>query len=242
VSATAPELRFDPIEQVRAHEYVAEQVRRQLVLRLVAPGDSLPPERELARMFAVGRATVQRAIALLEAEGLVERRRGRSGGTFARETPSGQRGLERILAQMRKNRRLIEEALTFRLEIEPAAAGLAARERKEVDVARIQNASRRAAKAPTDAGFMQHDTDFHLAVGRATRNRFYLTEIEQLRIVLDGPLVALPDSELWHDRSNKEHDAIVRAIEDGDERAARAAMRLHVEHTDRSIKALLHAL
>ena len=62
MSARAPELRFDPIEQVRAHEYVAEQVRRQLVLGLVAPGDALPPERELARMFGVGRATVQRAI------------------------------------------------------------------------------------------------------------------------------------------------------------------------------------
>jgi DNA-binding FadR family transcriptional regulator len=242
VSATAPELRFDPIEQVRAHEYVAEQVRRQLVLRLVAPGDALPPERELARMFAVGRATVQRAIAILEAEGLVERRRGRSGGTFARETPSGERGLGRILTQVRKNRRLIEEALAFRLEIEPAAASLAARERKEVDIARIETACRRAAEAPTDAGFMQHDTDFHLAVARATRNRFYLKEIERLRIVLDRPLVALPDSELWHDRSNKEHEGIVRAIGDGDDRRARAAMRLHVEHTDRSIKALLQAL
>ncbi|HEY3069702.1 MAG TPA: FCD domain-containing protein [Gaiellaceae bacterium] len=242
MSASAPELRFDPIEQVRAHEYVAEQIRRQLVLRLVAPGHALPPERELARMFAVGRATVQRAIADLEAEGLVERRRGRTGGTFARETPSGQRGLGRILGKLRKNRGLIEEALAFRLDVEPAAAGLAARERKDVDVTRMAAACRRAAEARTDAGFMQHDTDFHLAVARATRNRFYLREIERLRIVLDGPLVALPDSELWHDRSNKEHEAILRAIEDGDERTARAAMRLHVEHTDRSIKALLHAL
>ena len=242
MSARAPELRFDPIEQVRAHEYVAEQVRRQLVLGLVAPGDALPPERELARMFGVGRATVQRAIADLEAEGLVERRRGRSGGTFALETPSGERGLGRILIQVRKNRRLIEEALTFRLEIEPAAAGLAARERKEVDIARIEAACRRTAEAPTDAGFMYHDTDFHFALARATRNRFYLKEIERLRIVLGGPLVALPDSELWHDRSNKEHEAIVRAVRDGDERRARAAMRLHVEHTDRSIKALLQAL
>jgi GntR family transcriptional repressor for pyruvate dehydrogenase complex len=89
---------------------------------------------------------------------------------------------------------------------------------------------------------MQHDTDFHLAVARATRNRFFLKEVERLRIVLGGPLLALPDSELWHDRSNKEHEAIVRAVEDGDESTARAAMRLHVEHTDRSIKALLHAL
>jgi len=242
VSATASGLRFDPIEQVRAHEYVAEQLRRQLVLRLVGPGDALPPERELARMFGVGRATVQRAIAALEAEGLVERRRGRSGGTFAREARGGPRGLERTLRQIRKNRRLIAEALAFRLEIEPAAAGLAAVERGPKDLAAIADACRRVSEAATDADFMKHDTDLHLAVARATRNRFYAQEVERLRIVLDGALVALPDSELWHDRSNHEHEVIRAALATGDERAAREAMRFHVEHTDRSIKALLEAL
>ena len=73
---------FERIEQVRAHEYVAEQIRRQITLRLVASGEPLPAERDLASMFGVGRATVQAAIRLLEADRLVETRRGRRGGTF----------------------------------------------------------------------------------------------------------------------------------------------------------------
>ena len=73
---------FVPIRQQRAHEYVAEQIRRHIGLRLVAPGESLPSERELAAMFGVGRVTVQQALRVLESEHLVESRRGRSGGTF----------------------------------------------------------------------------------------------------------------------------------------------------------------
>src|SRR5579864_5986033 len=75
-------VRFERIQQLRAHEYVAEQIRRHLSLRLIKPGEALPAERELATMFGVGRVTIQQALRLLEAAGLVEARRGRSGGTF----------------------------------------------------------------------------------------------------------------------------------------------------------------
>jgi len=41
-----PRVSFDPIQQLRAHEYVAEQIRRHIALRLVAPGESLPSEND----------------------------------------------------------------------------------------------------------------------------------------------------------------------------------------------------
>ncbi len=73
---------FGAIEQQRAHEHVAEQIRRQIGLGIIAPGDALPPERELARLFGVGRVTIQLAIGTLEADQLITTRRGRSGGSF----------------------------------------------------------------------------------------------------------------------------------------------------------------
>src|SRR5256885_13158905 len=84
-------VRFERIQQLRAHEYVAEQIRRHISLRLIKPGESLPAERELAVMFGVGRPTIQNALRMLEAGGLVEARRGRSGGAVA--TPRAQASL-----------------------------------------------------------------------------------------------------------------------------------------------------
>jgi DNA-binding FadR family transcriptional regulator len=238
----ARELRFEPIEQPKAHEYVAEQVRRQIMLRLIPVGGTLPAERDLARMFGVGRATVQRALEVLEQDGLVESRRGRRGGTFVVGPVGVDGSLRRVLADIRLNGGEIEEALAFRLEVEPAAAAMAAAARNRADLARIRRAMERAATAETDTEFMEHDTELHLAIARASRNRFFAEAVERLRLVLNDPLVALPDSELWHARSNVEHAAILAALAAADERSARESMQVHVWHTAQAIRALLRAL
>src|SRR5829696_3763967 len=129
---------FRPLEQLRAHELVAEQIRRQIALRLVSPGHSLPPERELARLFGVGRTTVQQAIQLLEREQLLESRRGRSGGTFVVGSAQGDETPVGVLDRVRNEREAILEALVFRAELEPAAAAAAAGARGEADLAAMK--------------------------------------------------------------------------------------------------------
>jgi len=235
-------VQFDRIEQLRAYEYVAEQIRRQIMLRLVQTGQALPPVRELADMFRVGRTTVQQAIVELEEEGLVERRRGRTGGTFVIGPVRSPVGMRRLLSRLRKERRVIEEALDFRLELEPAAAAGASLSRSARDLRGIRDAEKRLMAARTDADFLRFDTEFHLAVAGGTHNRFLIEAIERVRLVLNDPLTALPESELWHERTYREHDAIVQALEQGDATAARRAMFAHVEHTDASVRVLLAAL
>jgi DNA-binding FadR family transcriptional regulator len=236
------EVSFQRIEQPRAHEYVAEQVRRQIMLRLVPAGRALPPERDLARMFGVGRATVQRALGLLERDGLVESRRGRTGGTFVVGPVGADGSLRRVLADIRSNRAVIEEALAFRLEVEPAAAAEAAGGRRDDELERMREAIDEAAAAETDVRFMEHDTELHLLIGYATRNRFYADAVERLRVVLNDPLVALPDSAIWHARSTAEHGAVLDALAAGDGEGAREAMLEHVTHTAQAIRVLLQAL
>lgn len=233
---------FRPIEQLRAHEHVAEQIRRQIALRLVGPQGMLPPERALAGLFGVGRATVQRAIGILEAEGLVERRRGRRGGTFV-VGPIGVDGsLEAVLERIRRDRPRIEEALTFRAAVEPAAAAEAARARTRAGLAAAESEARAAAEAQDDASFMEHDTGFHLALARASANRFYAEAVERMRLALSDVLVALPDSAAWRTWSAQEHEAILAAVRSRRPDDARATMAAHVGHTESSARALLASL
>jgi DNA-binding FadR family transcriptional regulator len=230
---------FERVRSQRAHEEVAEQIRRQIALRLVAPAGALPPERELARLFGVGRATVQRAIGVLEAEGLVERRRGRTGGTFVVGAPGTAGSADRVIETLRATRADVEQALASRLAVEPAAAEVAARVRDDADLRTIADAAAAAAAAEDDAEFMESDTAFHLALAAATHNRFFAEAVEQTRLVLNDALVVLPDSPVWHAWSNRDHETILRAVEDGDGRRARSAMRRHVRHTDDAVHALL---
>ena len=232
-------LDFDRIEQLRAHDYVAEQLRRHIALHLVGRARALPPERELARVFGVGRATVQRAIGLLEVEGLVERRRGRHGGTFVVAPAEEDGTLQRVITRLRRERSAIEEALVYRLEVEPGAAAIAALRRTDEELDAIAAWASAAAEADTDAEFMEHDTAFHLAIARATHNRFFSDSVERVRRVLNDALVALPDSAVWHEWSERDHELVVVALAGADARAARRAMGRHVAHTDASVRALL---
>jgi GntR family transcriptional regulator, phosphonate transport system regulatory protein len=62
---------------------IAEELRREIVGGLRAPGAKLPSESELAERFGVHRNTVRQAVAALAAEHLVVSRRG--SGTFVAE-------------------------------------------------------------------------------------------------------------------------------------------------------------
>ena len=237
-----PRVSFDPIQQLRAHEYVAEQIRRHIALRLVAPGESLPSERELAAMFGVGRPTIQHALRLLEADHLVEARRGRRGGTFVTRPSEGSPVMEELIARLLRHREELEELLVYRRAVEPAIARLAARMRAEADLEAMRDTIARMVEALTEPDYMRLDTEFHLAVARATRNRHLTHAIEEIRTQLNDALSLLPESETWHRRISGEHEAIFDAIEAADPDAAGAAAELHVASSDKGVRAVLAAI
>jgi GntR family transcriptional repressor for pyruvate dehydrogenase complex len=235
-------VRFSRLTQPRAHEYVAEQIRRQIMLQLVPVGHSLPSEREIANMFGVGRATVQKALEVLEGEHLVERRVGRTGGTFV--TGLGAAGASKglVLSRIRRHRQIIDEALIFRLTLEPSAAARAADMATSADLDKLRAAHESGTNAATDEDALSCDTELHLAIARSTHNRFFVDSIEQIRLKLNDALRALPESHLWRSRSNSEHQKVLMALEAGDASRARRAMLVHIKNTDRSVRALISAM
>jgi GntR family transcriptional regulator, transcriptional repressor for pyruvate dehydrogenase complex len=235
-------VRFEPIQQQRAHEYVAEQIRRHIALRLIRPRESLPSERELASMFGVGRPTIQHALRLLEADGLVEARRGRGGGTFVVEPTEDEQAAEELISRLLRRRKELEELTVYRRTLEPAVARLAASTRRKPDVALMRAHTAAMPDAATEAEYMLHDTEFHLAVGRATRNSFIAGQVEEIRMQLNDLLDLLPESDTWHRRIEAEHTAIADAIERRDGDAAWAAMDEHMANSEQGLRAVLAAI
>ena len=235
-------LRFERIHQLRAHEYVAEQIRRHIALRLIKPGEALPAERELAGMFGVGRPTIQHALRLLEASGLVEARRGRSGGTFITRHDQDSHGSDELIVRVMRQRKELEDLLQYRRLIEPAAASVAAGTRRSTDLAAMRRAIRGMAAATTEPDYMRHDTDFHIAVARATGNAFLTRAIEEIRMRLNDAMTLLPESEAWHQRLSGEHGALLEAIENGDAASAEALMQEHVAISEQGLRAVLAAI
>ena len=70
---------------------VADTLRREIAKGIFRDGQTLMTEEELRMRFDVSRQTIRQAIALLEADGLVDRRRG--SGTYVRHGPRRRQGI-----------------------------------------------------------------------------------------------------------------------------------------------------
>jgi DNA-binding FadR family transcriptional regulator len=215
-----------------SYELVVDQVRRAIQLGRFGPGDKLPPERELSEQLGVSRTTVREAMRVLQGEGLIETRRGRSGGAVvlgSSLSPSEVRQhLRRRLAEL-------ERVIEFRLVVEPAAAGLAAERRSKRELAvlheLVQTMSSIAPLAPDgESGppsrFFSLDSDFHHRIAEASHNPMLTVAVEDARSALFAPIGGIFGG--LHPSANALHVEIVNAIDAQDRDLAQDAMARHI--------------
>jgi GntR family transcriptional regulator len=93
---------LNPQSGVPIYRQILEQVRRMVASGRLQPGTELPSVRELAITHAVNPMTISKAYTLLEAEGLLDRNRGKpmTVAASARSRADGQSPLHRRLEQI----------------------------------------------------------------------------------------------------------------------------------------------
>ena len=77
MTSTMFEVKVDRTGPAPLHDQVDAQIRREIAEGEAAPGERLPPARDLAAVLGVNTNTVLRALRLLRDEGTLEFRRGR---------------------------------------------------------------------------------------------------------------------------------------------------------------------
>ena len=70
---------FKPLKKSRLYEDIVDQIKKLIIQGKLQPSDKLSSERDLAKMFNVGRPTVREAIRTLSMMGLVEVNHGQKG-------------------------------------------------------------------------------------------------------------------------------------------------------------------
>jgi GntR family transcriptional regulator, transcriptional repressor for pyruvate dehydrogenase complex len=227
-------------------DLVAEQVKRWITEERLKPGDKLPKEIELQRLFEVSKATAREALKSLEVQGLITLRTGPQGGATVREVPFAlafqllQNYLffkEMGLADLYAVRRLVEPELAAGAVPHLTESDLGALERS-IEICAPASASEAEAQRQR-----QEDLHFHDILARANPNPFlrFLSQFinETLR-----QLVAL--SERAADRRYQEfgaanvaaHRAILAAIRAEDIRQVRELMRRHIEEAEAHVLGL----
>lgn len=195
-----------------------------------AVGVQLPSETSLAEEFGVSRPVIREAISRLSAEGLVRAERGR--GTFVSE----RRSVNQLLFSPIAN---IDDLLMWqelRIAIEQEAARLAAERHGSEELARIREAYRRMVEAAKSGErVIDLDLRFHLVIAEATQNRALIEAQASLGDHIQSWMATMlettrrPRSE-QDELREREHLAIVEAIERRDPDMAAQAARRHIEN------------
>ena len=121
-----PQAFFDIQPQLATPIYrqVVEQVQRLVAGGQLGPGDELPSVRAVAERHAINPMTVSKAYSLLEAEGLLERRRGVGMVVAATAQPAGG-GDDRLALLQPALQALARQALQLGIPPDQAVEALA---------------------------------------------------------------------------------------------------------------------
>lgn len=154
---------------------IAHNLGVAIVTGVYASRNPIPIEAELCRQYSASRSVLREAVKILTAKGLLGSRP--RLGTWVQ--PEGKWNLldPDVLGWLLERKfspALLIEFTEIRLAVEPGAAALAARVADPADKAAIRDAIKRMQAADCgDDDPLDSDIAFHVAVLRASRNRFY---------------------------------------------------------------------
>lgn len=213
---------------------LVERLSEQIRGGLIRPGEKLPTESELMRLFGVSRTVVREALSRLQANGLVETHHG--VGTYALE-PSGSTDFRIDPADLATVRDVLV-LLELRICLESEAAGLAALRRSDAQLLEMRTALDSFKANLKDGGdTITPDFQFHLAVAQSTDNRYFTELMSHLgsaiipRTRINSAKLVQEDRGQYLARVNQEHEDIYDAIVRQDADSARAAMRTHLSNS-----------
>jgi len=175
-------MNFEPLQSKRTSDEIASRLRELIVSGELKPGDKLPPERELASRFGVGRNGLREALRSLEMIGLLELRLGKSGGAFITggrpDLVSGQ-----MTDLLRMGNVSLPSVIEARIWIGEIVVRIACARHTEDDVAALEDNVRTVERLFAEGQLVektQKNIEFHLLLARATKNATMVIVMQSL--------------------------------------------------------------
>ena len=221
-------VKLTPMQVPKASDVLADDLRERILKGDFPEGTPLPAERELVVQTRMSRTTVREALRILEVQGLVRIKTGRSGGAFVQK-PDKDSVADSVSLLIRGRSIRMTSLLETREAIEPVCAQLAAKYRTDDDLRRLDDANDAIAAEGTLAEFLQANVDWHMAVAIASHNEL----LTGFMLALSRAIYASTDNQGFINdevrrTTVRAHKSITNAIRSQDPAAAIRRMNRHV--------------
>lgn len=205
-----------------------EQIKSMIVRGELRPGDRLPPEKELADRLGLSRSSLREAVKALDVLHLVDVRRG--DGTYVTSLePKFLLDAISFISEIQEDSSVVD-IFEVRRILESQATGLAAQRAKTTDVEALRKESAEIALHSSDAELLlEHDVRFHQMISELSGNQY-------LSSLINGLTPKTVRARIWRvltqegvvERTLKEHNLIIDAIEAKNPDLAMAAATAHI--------------
>lgn len=224
-------MKFEGVAVEKISQNIVEQIRKRLINGGLQPGEVLPSEENLSKIFGVSRSSIREALQILEIQGVVDRKK-RSGTVIRKLSILDMANIylprtdEESLLDLMETREILEVAIV----------DLVAERANTKDIQELESLMKWMADNPSDAA--EADVAFHLALARMSRNEVLFNIVKSLKGTMDRlqeKTIYLP-GRLQHVLI--EHREIVESIKVKDADLAKIYMKRHL----RKVKDLLEEL
>jgi GntR family transcriptional repressor for pyruvate dehydrogenase complex len=223
-------MKFNAVKRETVCDKIILQIKRKIKNGDLKPGEKLPPERELAEMFDVGRSSVREAVLVLDSIGLVKKT---IDGSYVNRDPYV------IHRPIVEDEKYYVELYEARELTELSIIGLAAQNRNDENIELLDEILKEMSNVKDDIkSFARLDADFHTNIAYASKNKFlaeYISEIGGIlrkqvieyltRCKNDNTINEKEETEM----TMKEHENILEAIKNRDVITAKVEMHKHLE-------------
>ncbi|MFV5994160.1 FadR/GntR family transcriptional regulator [Streptomyces sp. NPDC056231] len=219
---------FTPVDTLARVEAVVRRLGDAIDLGLLADGEQLPGETDLAAQLGVSTVTLREALMALRQQGLVTTRRGRGGGSFV-TVPNGP-AEDRLLARLSGwSTEELRDLSDHWAAVSGAAARLAAQRTEPEDLQQLQRSLGELVDAEDLKACSRIIGRFHVELAAAAQSARLTREEVTLQTEVGALLpLALGENEHLKDIADR-HRAVVTAVHDGADDRARALAEQSVQ-------------
>ena len=171
---------FRPLKKKRFSDQIADLIQKKILEDNLAVGTGLPSEIEMAQEFQVSRSVIREALRILEISGLVNIKKGPTGGIFVSDGYHAPiiRSLNNLIASGEVT---VGHLFDARLLIEPHIAAQAALNADGEDLKKFEALFEDSAAHLDDpVRLKQNNLEFHLLLARASGNPVLAVMLESV--------------------------------------------------------------
>ncbi|MFC8343500.1 FadR/GntR family transcriptional regulator [Streptomyces sp. NPDC057280] len=211
---------FAPVDSRARVDAVVRRIGDAIELGLLADGEQLPGETELAGQLGVSTVTLREALMALRQQGLVTTRRGRGGGSFVSlpEVP----GEERLKVRLRGwSTEELRDLGDHWAALSGTAARLAADRTEPDDLAQLRRTAEELTQAADAAARSRVYGRFHVELAAAAQSARLTREQVALQTEVGALLCLVLGDDEYREEVSERLRFVISAVQDGAHELAR---------------------